>query len=427
MTPAVPAQVAYLVNVYPAPSHSFIRREIAAVEALGVRVHRFSLRRGTAPLVDAADRAEAGRTQVLLASPLAAGAGLLAGVLRQFLARPRRSAAASAFALRLAASGDRRFIAHLGHFALACALLPRLRRTGAAHLHVHFGSNAADVALLCRCLGGPPYSLTVHGPEEWTARVNLREKIAGATFVVGISGFTLGKLREAAAPADRHKLHLLRCGLDAGLIDADVAGPPPDVARFVCVGRLCERKAQELLIAAVAQLAARGIAVELVLAGDGERRGAIEAQLRRLGLASQVRLAGWLSEAQVRREILASRALVLASLDEGLPVVLTEAMALCRPVIATRVGGTAELVQGGVNGWLVAPGSAPALAAAMAECLATPVSRLQAMGIQGRAQVASRHVAAVQAGRLATLFGCSSDERTNVHLSDILQIDLSVD
>ena len=57
MTPAAPAQVAYLVNVYPAPSHSFIRREIAAVEALGVRVHRFSLRRGTAPLVDAADRA----------------------------------------------------------------------------------------------------------------------------------------------------------------------------------------------------------------------------------------------------------------------------------------------------------------------------------------------------------------------------------
>lgn len=82
---------------------------------------------------------------------------------------------------------------------------------------------------------------------------------------------------------------------------------------------------------------------ELVLAGDGELRPQIEALLVQHHLKRQVRLTGWLDGEEVRREILAARALVLPTFAEGLPVVITEPMALRRPIIATYVAGIRSL------------------------------------------------------------------------------------
>ena len=90
-------------------------------------------------------------------------------------------------------------------------------------------------------------------------------------------------------------------------------------------------------------------------------RGVIEKRIGELGLQKNIRLAGWLSGAQVRKEILASRALVLASFAEGLPVVIMEALALGRPVISTWVAGIPELVESGKCGWLVPAGDGAAV------------------------------------------------------------------
>ena len=82
-----------------------------------------------------------------------------------------------------------------------------------------------------------------------------------------------------------------------------------------------------------------------MLVGDGEMRAQIEALIAQYNLQARVRITGWISNKQVRDEILAARALVLPSFAEGLPVVLMEAMALRRPVISTFVAGIPELVQ----------------------------------------------------------------------------------
>ena len=103
----------------------------------------------------------------------------------------------------------------------------------------------------------------------------------------------------------------------------------------------------------VAALKAEGRSFELTLIGDGPLRGEIEAQIRQQRLGSHVRLAGFQSNRAVSDVILGSRALVLPSFAEGLPVVLMEAMALGRPVLATNVAGVAEPVEPGKNGWLV--------------------------------------------------------------------------
>ncbi|MGH8796772.1 MAG: glycosyltransferase, partial [Caldimonas sp.] len=149
---------------------------------------------------------------------------------------------------------------------------------------------------------------------------------------------------------------------------------------------------------------------ELVLAGDGEMRGPIEALIRERGLDSQFRITGWISGDHVRDEILAARALVLPSFAEGLPVVIMEAMALRRPVISTYVAGIPELVRDGKEGWLVPAGDVEALASAMQACLAMNPAELACIGDAARVRVLERHDIDIEAGKLARLFARGSPD-----------------
>jgi glycosyltransferase involved in cell wall biosynthesis len=395
-------KVAYLVNQYPHVSHSFIRREIAALETLGVAVERFSVRPSPADLVDPADQAERQRTHILLAAGLL---GLLGALFWIALTRPLRWLKALRRALRLGRRSERGVLRHLVYLAEACVLLRRLRRCGAAHLHAHFGTNSAAVALLTRLLGGPPYSFTVHGPEEFDRpdSLSLTEKIENAAFVVAVSSFGRSQLFRWCAAAHWPRVHVVRCGVDAAFLSGGPQ-PVPDTNRLVCVGRLSEQKGQLLLLEALGRLVAEGEPVEMVLAGDGPMRGVIEQQMRRLALEGRVRITGWLSNDAVRREILAARALVLPSFAEGLPVVLMEALALGRPVVTTYIAGIPELVENGVNGWLIPAGSVDGLAEALSEVLRVPVERLEQMGKAGAGRVAAMHDAQGEAVKLAGLF-----------------------
>jgi glycosyltransferase involved in cell wall biosynthesis len=121
-------------------------------------------------------------------------------------------------------------------------------------------------------------------------------------------------------------------------------------------------------------------------------------------LGERVRLTGWISSEQVRDEILASRALVLASFAEGLPVVIMESMALRRPVIATYVAGIPELVIPGEHGWLIPAGDIEALVNALQEVLEAPASKLLTMGQAAQARVISRHNIDKEAEKLQRLF-----------------------
>src|ERR1700722_16319708 len=117
--------------------------------------------------------------------------------------------------------------------------------------------------------------------------------------------------------------------------------------------------------------------------GDGPLRAALEDRVRVLGLGDRVRITGWLSGEAVRQELLDARLMVLPSFAEGLPVVLMEALALGRPVVSTYIAGIPELVENGVNGWLVPAGSVTALADALAKALRAPTETLARMGRVG--------------------------------------------
>jgi colanic acid/amylovoran biosynthesis glycosyltransferase len=400
---AGPFKVAYLVNQYPAVSHSFIRREIVALESHGVAVERFSIRPPPTALVDPADVAEQRKTHVLLgAGPLR----LLVALVAAALAAPRAWLTALRAAVRVGGRSDRGRLRHLIYLAEACLLLRLLRAAGGVdHLHAHFGTNSAAVAMFTRMLGGPSYSFTVHGPEEFDhpAELSLREKIQHAGAVVAISDFGRSQIYRWIPLPEWPKVHVVRCGVDAAFL---AGGPQPiaDNRRLVCVGRLSEQKGQLLILDALALLATQGVTVELVLAGDGPLREVIERRLRELALDATVRITGWASNDTVRQEMLAARVLLLPSFAEGLPVVLMEALALGRPAITTYVAGIPELVEDGVSGWLIPAGSVDAMARAIRRALEAPVADLARMGRAGALAAGARHDAHREAGRLAQLF-----------------------
>ena len=398
--------VAYLVNQYPQTSQSFIRREIAGLEAMGIVVERFSLRRWDGKLADPADEAERNRTRVVLG---VGAAGLAGAVIREMFTRPARFFRALRLTIEVGNRSDRGLLRHSAYLAEACVLRKWLAACGATHLHAHFGTNSTTVAMLCRELGGPSYSFTAHGPEEFDALegLSLGRKIERAKFVVAISSFGRAQLCRCCPPQSWGKIRVVRCGVDRSFLNSSQAISPPasESRKFVCVGRLESQKGHLQLVEAVAGLVAEGIAIQITLVGDGSMRAMIEQRIRELRLENTIRLSGWLSGAQVREEIVASRALVLPSFAEGLPVVLMEALALGRPVIATWVAGIPELVEPGKCGWLVPAGDGAALKRALREALETDCSRLAEMGAEGRRRVIENHDSTVEARKLAELFG----------------------
>lgn len=393
-------RIAYLINRYPAVSHSFIRREIAALERLGHEVLRLSIRGWNEP-VFGDDVAERPRTRYVLQRGLLP---LASAFVRLLATRPVLLFRAFALTLKTGWHADRPLRIHFIYLLEACIVFLWLRETGAEHLHAHFGTNPATVAMLVRELGGPPWSFTAHGPEEFDkpALIALPEKIRRATFVVAVSSFGRSQLFRQVTHEYWYKIKVVHCGIDSSYCN-DAARQFVG-RRLVCVGRLCEQKGQLLLLDATRRLIEQGRKFELVLVGDGEMRAAIQSQIERYRLKDHVRITGWLGGTEVKEEILAARALVLPSFAEGLPVVLMEAMALQRPVISTFVAGIPELVRSGCDGWLVPAGDIEALARSMAVCLGVPVETIRQMGASGRSRVLEQHDVDTEARRLADLF-----------------------
>ncbi len=395
-------KIAYLINQYPQASQSFIRREIAALESLGVQVERFTVRRWDQKLVDPGDIAEQERTRVVLD----VGAfGLLTDLLRMLFTQPGAFFQALKLTMRCARRGDRGLLLHLIYLAEACVLVKWFAASHIEHVHAHFGTNSTTVAMLCRALGGPTYSFTCHGPEEFDKPefLKLGLKIERASFAVAVSEFGRSQLYRWCGHEQWSKIKVVHCGVDAAFLSAP-AVPIGTTHKLVCIGRLAEQKGQLLLVQAAAQLAAEGEDFELVLVGDGVMRGEIEKLIGLHKLQGKVRIAGGMSNDQVRQQLLESRAMVLPSFAEGLPVVCMEALALRRPVISTYVAGIPELVEPGVCGWLVPAGAVAPLAEAMRAALRADDGQLQAMGDAGAKRVALQHDAAVEAAKLKNLF-----------------------
>lgn len=399
-------KIAYLVNTYPRGSLTFIRREILAMERLGWQVSRFAMRSEKETLVDPADIAEDARTEYVLGLRKR---HLLASAIGWMARRPL----ASLRALRLAMACGRRShggypgmggrIRHLIYLIEAAHIARRCTDLRIPHLHAHFGTNSATVAMLAAEMGGPGYSFTVHGPEEFDAphALSLGEKAARARFTVAISSFGRSQLCRWTQMDIWPHLHVVHCGIEPWRF-ADPAPMPTGGPHLVAIGRFSEQKGFGLLIEALALAVPTLPDLHLTLVGDGDLGSVLEGEIIRRGLAQHVTLTGWLDEARVRDALSAAQALVLPSFAEGLPMVIMEAMAAGRPVIATAIAGIPELVNP-ETGWLVPAGDAASMATAITAFASVSPERLTAMGDAARLRVFDRHDIDKEAEKLTVL------------------------
>ena len=398
-----PPRIGYLTGQYPAVSHTFIQREIAALRDLGLEIVPCAVRRAPVEKIVGADQAaEAARTFCIVDA--AKNPFRLAGAhLRQFSRRPSRWLGALALAWRTRAPGLKALIWQAFYFAEAGVLADHLRRAGVAHLHNHFGDSSCTVAMLAAELAGIPFSFTEHGPATFfdAAKWRLDEKIARAQFVVAISHFCRSQLMLFSNPRDWGKIAIVHCGVTPERYGQVRRGRPGQ--RLAFVGRIDPVKGVPILLEAFARLSVRYPEARLDIIGDGAMRGECEAKARAMSLQNRVSFLGYRDQEEVAGILACSDILVLPSFAEGVPVVLMEAMASRIPVIATRVAGVAELVEDGVSGFLVAPGDVKGLAERMADLLAAP-DLCRAMGEQGRAKIEAQFDTRTEAEKLARLF-----------------------
>ena len=399
-----PLRLGYLVPQFPGQTHIFFWREIAELERRGVRVHLMSTRPPPAGLIAHSwSEAAMARTDYLGRINLL---NALRALPRLPLAALRRHPEPRAFwrDVLLAAPA-------------ALRLVETARRHGLDHVHVHSCARAALVAALSRAMGGPGYSLTLHGPLS-DYGPGQRYKWSNAAFATVITEKLIGEVRAALAGSLPERILCQPMGVDTDALARPAPYEPPvpgGPLRLFSCGRLNPVKGHQDLMQAVAHLRAGGRDVRLDIAGEDDAggsgyHGVLAARIAELGLSDHVRLLGAIDAEAVRRGLLAADVFVLASHAEPLGVAYMEAMACGVPTIGTDAGGVPELITDGVHGLLAPPQDPRALAGTIAR-LADDPALARRLSDAGRARVVERFRAGIGAETLVAAIEGGIDAR----------------
>jgi len=390
----------YLIGQYPAINHSYLLAEITHLRRLGLDVSVASVSPPDRPLekLSPGEREEAGRTFYVKSVPAAKVALRNVG---EFLRHPLRYLRGLLFALRLGRSSPKRALYHLAYFAEAVLVGQYMRQRGIAHVHANF---SATVALIIARIFPVTMSFGVYGFGELhnPTESHLAELINGALFVRSISRYGRGQLMLSCDRNGWSKLIYVPLGIDATEF---VPGPPRTACRppnILCVGRLAPEKGQALLLEAVAALIAQGHPANLRLVGDGPDRTWLEKRAVELGIVPNVEFAGWVDQDRLMALYGETDLFVLASLAEGIPMVLMEAMAMEIPCVAPRIAGVPELIEHGVDGMLFAVADVEDLRTTIHDLLESP-ELCARLSKQGRTRVVHDYDAANNTQRFAAV------------------------
>ncbi len=387
-------KLGYLVPQFPGQTHIFFWREILELEKRGIDVALFSTRKPPAGLISHHWSGEAMARTTYLGTP---------NVVDAALALPRLPWS------ELLAQGGRAFLKDVALSAAAARALKRhCAAQGVDHVHVHSCGRAALIARLAKHMGGPSYSVTLHGPLQ-DYGPGQPVKWRHAEFATIITQKLIDEMR-AEMPADLpDTIYLQAMGVDTERLSRDlpyVPHAPGTPLRIFSCGRLNIVKGHQDHMQAVRQLIDAGHDVQLEIAGEDDDGGngyrqVLEAKITELGLQKNVRLLGAIDADAVRSKLLNAHMFVLASWAEPLGVVYMEAMSCGVPTIGTAAGGVPELITDGTDGILVPPQDPAALATAI-QSLATDPDVARRIAAAGRETI----VAGYGAGKGAETLLC---------------------
>jgi glycosyltransferase involved in cell wall biosynthesis len=375
--------IGYLIPEFPSQTHAFFWREMLAIEKAGVIVALFSTRRpapGSCPHVFAAE-AEA-RAQYLFPPNIRRALMLLAK-------HPARLLKAIRYVMGLSETPlttRSKFLALIGS---AADLAASCRAKGISHVHIHSCANAAHLGALAHILDGLNYSLTLHGDLP-VYGADHKAKMARATFVSAVTAPLQRSLRSKISPTQAYPVIWMGVDTERFCPDPTVRlMRPADRFEVVTIARLNNTKGHRFFLRAMAKLRAEGFDIHYRIAGEGPERANIETEIARLGLNDHVTLLGSVDEGVVLELLQSSDALVLTSIKKGeaAPVAIMEAMSCGLPTICSIIGGTPDMIENGVDGFLVPQEDVDSVVAAT-RTLCTDHVRRAAMG--GAARVTAQ-------------------------------------
>jgi glycosyltransferase involved in cell wall biosynthesis len=401
-------RLVYLLSRYPAVSHTFLLNEVRALRKLGFAIDAASINPPDIPGVFApqagAPTAESEESATTYYIKAASAAHAIRVAARTLLRRPGVYLRGVIAAIRLGRCEPVATLYAFFYLAEAIILGDWMRGRDQRHLHIHFCGPVATVGLLTSIAWRLPYSLTVHGPDEFfdEEKFYLKEKIEHAEFILCISDFCRSQLMRIAPPEQWGKMHVVRLGVDPGVfIPAQRERAPGDALEVLCVGRLVPAKGQLILLQACELLLARGYSLRVRLVGAGPDREHLEAFAAEHSIPAVFE--GARPHDETRQFLARADIFALASFAEGVPVALMEAMAMEVPCVSTSIAGIPELIRDGLDGLLVPASSVEALASALQRFFDDPLLR-RSLAVAGARRVSEHYNLPRNVGALAEVF-----------------------
>jgi len=370
-------RVAYLLPEYPGQTHTFIRREIDAMRALGAEVALFSTRRPPERIV-IHEWARKAMEETTYLHPLPPG-GLALAARELLRAGPSGWLKAAASILRADVPTLRHRLRLIPLTVFGALLAGLLRERDLSHVHVHMCGDVANVALFAHLLSGVRYSLVMHNSLSEFGP-NQLEKWRHAAFGITISGRHLQEAREQLGDSAPKRFDVAPMGVEIESYRRTAPYEPwqgEGPVRVFCCGRINPQKNHPDLVRALAILRSEGLDARVRIAGgddtpDQRYRHELETTIAETGMEGAVELLGPRDEEAVQSEYGAAHLYAMASRHEGVPVSVMEAMAMGLPVAVTDVGGVRELVDDGRDGLLCRPGDPEDMAGAIRRILDDP-------------------------------------------------------
>jgi colanic acid/amylovoran biosynthesis glycosyltransferase len=346
--------VAYLTNQFPSTVEPYVVDEIQELRRRGVTVIPCSARQ---PDGLPSSEMEALTAQTLYLQPLRLGLMIRAAFL--FLLK---LPILLVFLRRVLLQGyeppGRRLRALL-HTWLGVYYALLIKETGVEHIHVHHGYFASWIAMVAARLLGIEFSMTLHGSDLLLHAAYLDTKLEYCKVCITISEFNRRHILEHYPSTASDKVVVRRMGVDPGnghLVTRRFSREPQPL-RMLAVGRLHSVKDYDFLVQACRVLKDHEVSFVCMIAGEGPERVSLERLIRSLNLDDELQLLGHLSRLQLNACYINADLVVLTSRSEGIPLVLMEAMAYGKVVLAPVITGIPELVLDGKTGFLYRVGS----------------------------------------------------------------------
>jgi colanic acid/amylovoran biosynthesis glycosyltransferase len=379
--------VAYIANQFPSSIEPYVMDEISELRRRGVRVICCSGKRtpiSENPANELGPAELAFRNEAHALWPLSPVKLALAA---RRLGSGRRDLRPLLQAVFQERKGSRsQSLRVLGHTLLGAALANELAPLEVEHIHAHHGYFASWMALVAARLLGIGFSFTLHGSDLLLHGSLLAAKLRFCRFCVTVSNFNRDYILDHFLSIPASRVFVQRLGVDCVPPSAE-ASPSSDEQPFLLlsVGRLNRVKNHRFLIQACAALRDEGRDFRCWIAGEGPERLVLERQIEALQVQARVRLLGHIPRADLPDYYQRAGLVVLTSLSEGIPVVLMEAMARQKLVLAPAITGIPELVEHARTGFLYEPGSMRDFLSALSWIL----DRRSSLAHVGRAAAAS--------------------------------------